>query len=1114
MKISDLLEYFSSQALIHATGQGVAEASYYGSLERLLNQVGGSLKPKVRAVINIKNKGAGIPDVGLFSAEQFSKNAEPLENQTPARGVLEIKGHADEVAKIAKSKQVLRYLEHYGQVLVTNYRDFALWVWEDGQPRAAEHYTIAKTEAEFWKALQNPQALAEQHLERFAEFLKRVMLRRAGISSPADVAWFLASYARDAKARLENGPQGALQTIRQALSEALDLKFEGEKGIAVFRSTFVQTLFYGLFSAWVLHQQSGSREAFNWKNAAWDLHLPIIAKLYSEIASPGVVRPLGLAEVLDWATETLNHVQAEQFFQKFEQERAVQYFYEPFLEAYDPELRKQFGVWYTPPEVVRYMVERVDRALRDELGLPLGLADESVYILDPCTGTGSFLLEVVRRIHQTQTEEGQADALSVSDLKATVLNRVFGFEIMPAPYVVAHMQMGLLLTKLGSPLQPNERAGVYLTNALTGWEPAEGAKKQFLFPELGAERDAAEAVKQGKRILVVLGNPPYNAFAGLSAEEEGDLAETYKVGLVKEWGIKKFNLDDLYVRFFRLAERRIAQTGKGVVCYISNYSYLSDPSFVVMRKNFLSEFDLLSFDNLNGDSRETGKLTPEGLPDPSIFSTSSNREGIRVGTTIGLMVRKEQREAQPTIHYREFWGVNKTIDLLASLEQPTPAYETAHPTPASRFNLRPIDVELDYLEWPKVTDLCLEAPYNGPVERRGFALISMEKEPLSQRIEAYFDPRKTDSEIAAIHSSLMMTGNRIVGPEARKKILAEHQFDKAKIVPYPFKPFDNRWCYLENLRPLFSEPSPKLLAQRIEKNSFFITRDTADKDPEGVPFFMSSVVCDYDFISGHTRHFPVMLNAETKAKKENPEQGALLEITEAAKPNIKANLSDKARAYLAGLGLPNPDESLETAELIWFHALAVGYSPAYLLENADGVKSDWPRIPLPASAELLKASAALGRKIAALLDTEQTPQLTAEVRTLGRIARKGGGNLNPATDLEVTAGWGHNTGGVTMPMKGKMDYRATDADERLGNRVLDVYLNDTAYWQSVPERVWEYVIGGYQVVKKWLSYREKGVLGRALKPEEAREVTSMVQRIAALVLLEDELDANYWAVKG
>ena len=201
--------------------------------------------------------------------------------------------------------------------------------------------------------------------------------------------------------------------------------------------------------------------------------------------------------MLDWAALVLNRVDRRSFFDKFQESHAVQYFYEPFLEAFDPELRKELGVWYTPPEIVKYMVERVDTVLREELNLPDGLADKNVYVLDPCCGTGSYLVEVLDRIHRTLKERGE-DALTASDLKEAAQKRVFGFEIMPAPFVVSHLQLGLLLQNLGAPLseKSKERVGVYLTNALTGWEPPKGPKAEMLFSELEEERDLAEEVKR------------------------------------------------------------------------------------------------------------------------------------------------------------------------------------------------------------------------------------------------------------------------------------------------------------------------------------------------------------------------------------------------------------------------------------------------------------------------------------------------------------------------------------------------------------------------------------------------------------------------------------------
>jgi len=362
----------------------------------------------------------------------------------------------------------------------------------------------------------------------------------------------------------------ALAGLRKALEEALGLTFEGEKGEHFFRSTLVQTLFYGVFSAWVLWSKQhppGSKERFEWAQTARLLRVPVLRKLFHEVTDPGQLEELNLTEILDWTSSVLNRVDRAAFFARFEEGHAVQYFYEPFLQAFDPELRKQLGVWYTPPEIVRYMVARVDTVLREELDLPDGLADKNVYVLDPCCGTGSYLVEVLNKIHET-LKKREGDALVAADLKEAAKSRVFGFEILPAPFVVSHLQLSLLLQNLGAPLteKGSERIGVFLTNALTGWEPPKEPKRRLLFPELEEERDAAEHVKRDTPILVVLGNPPYNGFAGVAVEEERALTTAYKT-TKKAPAPQGHGLNDLYVRFYRMAEHRIAEmSGYGVAC--------------------------------------------------------------------------------------------------------------------------------------------------------------------------------------------------------------------------------------------------------------------------------------------------------------------------------------------------------------------------------------------------------------------------------------------------------------------------------------------------------------------------------------------------------------------
>ena len=221
------------------------------------------------------------------------------------------------------------------------------------------------------------------------------------LAEPKDLAWLLASYARDGLARVEAaGDAPALATVRTALEDALGVRFEGERGVAFFRSTLVQTLFYGIFSAWVLwaRQMPPPTGRFNWHEAVWHLRAPVLQALFQQLAQPGRLQPLGLVEVLDWTAAALDRVDRAEFCVRFSEGEAVPYFYEPFLEAFDPELRKQLGVWYTPAEVVRYMVARVDKALKDDLSIPEGLAAENAYVLDPCCGTGTYLAEVLRRI--------------------------------------------------------------------------------------------------------------------------------------------------------------------------------------------------------------------------------------------------------------------------------------------------------------------------------------------------------------------------------------------------------------------------------------------------------------------------------------------------------------------------------------------------------------------------------------------------------------------------------------------------------------------------------------------------------------------------------------------
>jgi len=1168
------------------------ETSGYGVLQNLLNAAGHTLKPKVKCIIHPKNTGAGIPDGGLFLPEQLKQHdeAENFGELIPARGVIEVKSVGEDIADFAESPQVEKYLGRYGQVLLTNYREFLLLKRIGGKTQKLEGFQLAADEKSFWLAAAHPRKTADALGERLTEYLKRVMLHNAPLNNPKDVAFFLASYARDARARVENaGDLPALAAVRGALEEALGMKFEAEKGEHFFRSTLVQTLFYGVFSAWVLwHKQQSGRadlpvsrgkgvvtqqrrpnDDFDWKMAAWTLHVPMIKALFDQVATPTKLGPLGLVEVLDWTAAALNRVDRAAFFEKFLETHAVQYFYEPFLEAFDPELRKQLGVWYTPPEIVQYQVARVDAALREELDIPDGLADPRVFVLDPCCGTGAYLVEVLRKISETLLAGGEGDALNAEAVKKAAQERVFGFELLPAPFVVAHLQMGLLLQNLGVPLDDvKERAAIYLTNALTGWEPpSEAAKKQLTFaiPEFKQEKAAADGIKQEKKIIVILGNPPYNGYAGLAVEEERDLSNAYRTTR-RAAAPQGQGLNDLYIRFFRMAERRIVEkSGEGIISFISNYSWLDGLSFTGMREKYLEVFDSITVDCLNGDKFKTGKLTPAGEPDPSVFSTESNREGIQVGTAIATLVRSNRPAPSPhpnplpagegtatkarsktkrvgsipaqgavlplptgegrgegnVIHFRHLWGKDKRAELLKTLNEPLKKiYTRLKPPLEVGLPFLPMQTEKGYYKWPLLTEL-FPVSFPGVKTSRDTFLVDVEKHTLVERLEKYFDPEISHEEMNRIAPGLMENTPRFKAKLIRDE-LRKRGFLKKNVVRYCYRPFDVRWLYWEPETKLLDEKRTEYFLQIFEGNVWLSAGQRNRKEDFYQPQF-TSILADHHIVESNVGMFPLWF-------KPNPDPSSLFDAISDGKP--KANLTDAAKEFLADLRLGNKPEEL------FYHTLAVLHSPEYRGENSGALRQDWPRVPLPKSREALLASAELGRQVASLFDTETPVQnVTAgkvrpELVKIAVVTR-----LNEKLNLSLTAGWGHaGQNGVTMPGKGKLetrpftaeelaavaavyDRRAQDGAHRdaatiLGPVTHDIFLNEAACWQNVPERVWDYTIGGYQVIKKWLSYREFELLGRALTPDEAREVTHMARRIAALILLQPALDQNYQAVKA
>ena len=1123
-------------------GAHTAETTFYTPLSNLINTVGEALKPRVVFVAHPGSRDGNLPDGGLFPVTN-RRQTEPLPNQRPERGAVEIKPPGESLATLAQSEQVRRYLREYGLCLITNYHQFQLVELRQGRPSVMESYDLTRTADDLWTLPIT--ALAKRHAETLPDFLARVLTRKVPLEKPKDVAELLASYAREARERAAEHPVVAFAGVKSALQESLGITFEGEKGEHFFRSTLIQTLFYGIFSAWILWRRSPDYSAhngnFNWRLSAEYLRVAVLRTLFHAVAEPGALNSVQITEVLDHATDALNRVQRD-FFTTFREEDAVQYFYEPFLEAFDPELRKELGVWYTPREIVRYMVERVDHLLRTELHEPLGLASPNVQVLDPCCGTGAYLVEVLHRIGRTlRAQAGDDDALIGADLRRAATTRIFGFEIMPAPFVIAHLQIAQLLEDARASLAATQRAQVFLTNALTGWVPARHPQSTFGFPAFTAERDAAEAVKQADTILVILGNPPYNGYAGIAKiEEERGLTTAYASAVANFPEPQGQGLNDLYIRFFRIAERRIAQNRerRGIVSFISNYSWLDGLSYPVMRRHLLNAFNHLYIDNLHGD-RRISEYAPDGRTSETVFAMQGTSVGIKVGTAIATLVKIGGAVANAAISYRDFEDARaseRRMHLLASAHDET-SYGGLVPNPILGLPFKPRVVEVDYLAWPRLPEL-FPAAFPGIKTSRDSILVDIDRERLEARMQRYFDADVPDSTIRSEMPDVLTEGARFLAKDTRR-MLELRGFRSWQIVRYAYRPFDVRWLYWE--------PTTKLLDEKrqdyLENTSFPLftlvaqqkTRSKADP-----PQFLTSYAC-IDLMDRSASCFPFAVAAEANFNWLDGNADKSSGPVEFFTPNITIAAED----YLGGVGIVtspflNPRPSLQSAAPLFLHALSTMHTPRYRAENAGALLTDWARIPLPATSELLLHSAALGRRLADLLDPESDLQLAAEWSFLARLSLPAelpegtpDRDQRNAARFAITAGWGGRGQGETvMPRRGKAPERdwtpselariatvaATqsltldDALTLLGPRCIDVYLNGDAFWAAVPTSVWDYTLGGYQVLKKWLSYREEPLLGRPLNEDEARYFSQVVRRITAILLLGPALDASYGAI--
>ena len=1140
--------------------ESTTEQTFYTPLQQLISGFLSAQELPFEVRINTSQQrrdgGTDLPDIAFYDGEG-----------TYPVVFGEVKLPEVEIDNIAYSTdqndQIGRYLARTRVVLICNIRSFGLLAVdpefsEDG-PVPPEKRQLLNV-VEFWPSLQSlkkGKRILDGVEDDFRDLLETAVTQFASIAEPFSLAKILARQARIARADLPKRFSEAIQPLLNDFAKALGLHIEGEEGEEFLRSSLIQTIFYSLFAGWTLWYFSDEDEEFRWQDLGNYLKIPFLAELFYELRHPARFKELGMAPHLNQATATLLRVDSERFFkylspdisyegfEKYPASTAIIYFYEPFLEAFDPDLRKNLGVWYTPPEVVQYQVRKVDLLLKEKLGCDRGFADDRVVVLDPCCGTGAYLFEVVRLISVQLVNEGTG-ALLASKLLEILCKRVIGFEILTAPFVIAQLQLYLILSELGVAPDSTNRPAVYLTNALTGWEAIN--QLQLQFPELQQEYEAANQIKREEKIIVVMGNPPYNRFAGLPVEEEAGLVDHYKgikrdsqgkqIGnseLYEKFQVRKQLLDDLYIRFFRLAEIRIGEKAEyGVVSFISNYSFLSGRSHPLMRESLLKKFDTIWIDSLNGDKYRTGKVIPKGLPgagssDQSIFSTSQDPRGIQVGTAITTFLKNRTEEADQkgiaSVFYRDFWGLadDKRSALLRSfsIEQEseqkrkkayqTPEgprdYEEITPTLKTRWMLTRGNAQGGFEEWPSIDEL-FPVRYQGVNPNRGIdgSLIDVNSDSLEKRMKEYFSQLSFE-KLQALHPELVKKRARYDPEAIRNQLLEKEKFDPQKIVPYQLFPFDLRYIYYETSVKLLNERRLELW-ENLDNNRFLIAVPQPRQISESRPL-SSTTLFDLHLHDRGSVAFPVFSGTESSSTED------LFSINdESGRP--QANLPEATWFLLKNHwkldGEINDERAIEIASGIQEIAWAIGNSPDYQKEHADALAQDWLHIPIPKDWTVFNEIRQYGREACILLDpsSDAGPIIKKYIdKKLMRylaVAKTKDGTPIKESDLEVTISY---FGGSRGGWRSRDIKRGEYVETSLGG-CGDLWLNENTFLSYVPERVWRLELGGYPVIKKWLGYRDsKRRSGGALSISEFEQLRNIIHRVTALLLLEPKLNTAY-----
>ncbi|MEZ4529108.1 MAG: type ISP restriction/modification enzyme, partial [Desulfobacterales bacterium] len=874
--------------------------------------------------------------------------------------------------------------------------------------------------------------------EQFADFAD---FKGITLKSPEDLARKMAKKARRIAdvfwQVLSDEAESTLKDQYQAFKEVLVHDMTPEQ----FADIYAQTVTYGLFSARLHDPALSSFSRFEAQNLIPKTN-PFLRQIYSYVAG------VNMDERMEWVVDDLCQIfratdvrtLLRDFGKKSGQDDPFIHFYETFLAEYDPALRKSRGVWFTPEPVVRFIVRAVDDLLISHFGLNEGLADAGkmkvngkpvhrVQILDVAAGTGTFLAEVIQKIHsQFADQAGLWSEYAESDL----IPRLHGFELLMASYTVCHTKLAMMLEQKGCfPTGKNApRVSVYLTNSLEEYHP----DTNTLFAQfLGTEANAANRVKRDAPIMVAMGNPPYSGESANKGEWILSLMEDYKKEPGEKDKLKEKNskwINDDYVKFIRMGQHYIEKNGTGILAYITNHGYLDNPTFRGMRWNLLKTFDEIYVVDLHGNAKKK-EVCPDGSRDENVFD-------IQQGVSINLFIKTGKKKANRlgrVFHY-DLYGKRemKYAFLLDNSVGQIDFRELKNIAPNYFFVQKDFDVQKIYEKGFSVSDLF---PVNGTgivTKRDNLCIGDTEECCYNAASDVLHLPKE---EFYRKYN--MPADVRDWRYEWAVKDIQDHELNIRHVKKISYRPFDTRYIYYTGRsRGFMGWPVVKVMQHLLKGENVGLLIGRQGQVVGTMTWnliFVTEYITDFNmYYRGGGVIFPLYFLPETdELQSADAEQKRT--------PNLNMEIVQKIADKLKQTFTLEKEKNENTFAPIDIldYIYGVLHSPAYREKYKEFLKIDFPRIPYPENADIFRFYAKAGSDLRSLhlMESEKLKKLITKYPVHGD--------------------------NIITQIKSKPK----------SNGKLRVYINETQYFDEVPPEAWDFYIGGYQPAQKWLKDRKK-----------------------------------------